>query len=283
MGSDIPNEAGVCFHEQRRSFYSRERCHDQHENACHIGYGRCRSGRRWFWSACLWSKPGSGFLDEPEWLFGWEDAEQQALEAARAAVIRLAAGNKAVANYVVFYASDKLKQLNSAKRRQRPAPDTSDTRQVEYLYGHTMGGEETNGCPVRFRITKKTAKRIYYVRQEEEIDKHGEPVDYPWIKSTSDDDDVIGYVNRQKLEADGSVYNKGVHWCRPDWHLYASLEGLLGDRYQHRNDQPDIHQLKAEMAAAHPDRGGTSAAFIEARARYIAARRQARRPREAAS
>jgi hypothetical protein len=36
---------------------------------------------------------------------------------------------------------------------------------------------------------------------------------------------------------------------------------------------PDLHKLKAEMAAAHPDRGGSSAAFIEARSRYVAARR----------
>jgi hypothetical protein len=33
---------------------------------------------------------------------------------------------------------------------------------------------------------------------------------------------------------------------------------------------PDIAALKAEMAAAHPDRGGTDAAFIEARKRYVA-------------
>ena len=39
---------------------------------------------------------------------------------------------------------------------------------------------------------------------------------------------------------------------------------------------PDLHRLKAQMAAAHPDRGGSNAAFIAARARYVAARRQSR-------
>ena len=34
-----------------------------------------------------------------------------------------------------------------------------------------------------------------------------------------------------------------------------------------------LHRLKAEMAAAHPDRGGTTEAFIEARHRYLEAKR----------
>jgi hypothetical protein len=57
--------------------------------------------------------------------------------------------------------------------------------------------------------------------------------------------------------------------------LHASLQGLLGSffRYQEQNKPPDLHQLKAAMAAAHPDRGGSSAAFIEARQAYVAARR----------
>jgi hypothetical protein len=36
----------------------------------------------------------------------------------------------------------------------------------------------------------------------------------------------------------------------------------------------DIKQLKAEMVAAHPDRGGSSEAFIKARAKYVAAKRK---------
>ncbi len=41
-------------------------------------------------------------------------------------------------------------------------------------------------------------------------------------------------------------------------------------------DEPvtaELPRLKAEMAAAHPDRGGTSEAFIKARELYLAAKR----------
>ena len=41
-------------------------------------------------------------------------------------------------------------------------------------------------------------------------------------------------------------------------------------------DWPDLGALKAAMASAHPDRGGSSAAFIEARARYVAVRDRTR-------
>jgi uncharacterized protein YigA (DUF484 family) len=46
----------------------------------------------------------------------------------------------------------------------------------------------------------------------------------------------------------------------------AELDELLASR---------LRQLKAEMAAAHPDRGGTSEAFMKARARYLVAKRTA--------
>jgi hypothetical protein len=46
----------------------------------------------------------------------------------------------------------------------------------------------------------------------------------------------------------------------------AEFDALLASR---------LRQLKAEMAAAHPDRGGTSEAFIKARQRYLVAKRTA--------
>jgi hypothetical protein len=39
-------------------------------------------------------------------------------------------------------------------------------------------------------------------------------------------------------------------------------------------DGPDLLQIKKAMADAHPDRGGSSAAFIAARNRYVEARRR---------
>jgi hypothetical protein len=41
---------------------------------------------------------------------------------------------------------------------------------------------------------------------------------------------------------------------------------------------PDLSELKAAMAAAHPDRGGSSEAFIAARTRYVEARQSLRSP-----
>ena len=40
---------------------------------------------------------------------------------------------------------------------------------------------------------------------------------------------------------------------------------------------PDLAALKAAMVAAHPDKGGSAAAFIKARANYVAARRALRK------
>ena len=48
------------------------------------------------------------------------------------------------------------------------------------------------------------------------------------------------------------------------------------DPDEEKPDIPTLLRLKAEMAAAHPDKGGTSAAFIAARKAYVEARRRAR-------
>ena len=47
--------------------------------------------------------------------------------------------------------------------------------------------------------------------------------------------------------------------------------------YRHpRDTAAELKRLKEKMADAHPDRGGSSAAFIAARQRYVDARRRAR-------
>lgn len=102
---------------------------------------------------------------------------------------------------------------------------------------------------VQFRITKKTAKRIYYVSSGD------------WEPRPR-----IGFVDRQRIEADGEVYLHSRHWSDPQFHLFLSppeLEDQAG---------PDLASLRAEMAAAHPDRGGSDEAFIAARSRYERAR-----------
>ncbi len=150
-------------------------------------------------------------------------------------------------------AQARLKELNEAKRRQRPAPDTSDARITEYLY--TRHG-------YKFRITKKTKKRVFYCREPLPIEE-SEYTDIRFLAHT----DEIGVVDRQKLEQEGEVYNMAHCW-NDDFHLYRVPPSL-----REEEPFPDLRELKAAMAAAHPDRGGSSEAFIKARARYEAARR----------
>lgn len=74
---------------------------------------------------------------------------------------------------------------------------------MEYLYG-TYSGDMYRSV-VEFRITKKTPKRVYYIRS---VHRYG------------DEEEIeTGYVNRETLERDGEIYNRGVHWCMDDYHL----------------------------------------------------------------
>jgi hypothetical protein len=230
-------------------------------------FGRCHSGKRWFWTA-----GGSFWEEQRKEKFGWIDSEELATAAAMAAVLELRKPESpVVAQLRQDAASYRLKKLNAEKRAARPAPDTSGTHVVEYLYGSRYDSEDCKTYAYRFRITKKTAKRIFYSRGGERVDDFGVP------QYAYDRDDRIGYVDRQKLEADGEVDNRGVHWCMPDSTLYISLQHLLATiRRQDQEPLPDLKTLKAEMAAAHPDRGGTGPAFIAARKAYVEARRRAR-------
>ena len=210
-------------------------------------FGRCRSGKRWFWSARKFSE---------EAVFGWIDTEEQATAAVMDAVrsLKTAPFMKAISRHEC--ARDVLKEINEAKRRERPAPVTSDARITEYLY--TRHG-------YKFRITKKTKKRVFYCREPLPI---GEREDIG-IRSLAHADE-IGVVDRQKLEQEGEVYNMAHCWS-DDFHLYRVPPSL-----REEEPLPDLRELKAAMAAVHPDRGGSSEAFIEARARYEAARRSDR-------
>jgi hypothetical protein len=134
---------------------------------------------------------------------------------------------------------------------------SEDVTAAEYLYGvdSTVPDDSRFYEPprvVRFRITKKTPKRIYYVVSED------------WEPRAR-----IGFVDRQRIEADGEIYQRNRHWSAPDFHLYLSAPELQEPA------KPDLAALRAEMAAAHPDRGGSNEAFIAARQRYEQARKAA--------
>ncbi|MFI6491256.1 hypothetical protein [Streptomyces sp. NPDC050564] len=94
----------------------------------------------------------------------------------------------------------------------------------------------------RHPITKKTSKRIYFTLSGR-----------------------TGFVDRQQIEADGEIYYgrsmRRLHLTPPDIPTRPKPQSLA--------------DLKAAMAAAHPDRGGSDEAFIAARDRYEQARRTA--------
>ncbi|MFF1499717.1 hypothetical protein ACFVZR_07535 [Streptomyces sp. NPDC058316] len=114
---------------------------------------------------------------------------------------------------------------------------------VEYLYelwdANWDDGPLGNYQILRHEITKKTPKRIYFVR-------NGHP----------------GFVDRQRVEADGEIR-----------HGYTRrLLHLAPPKIPGQPKPPSLLELKAAMAATHPDRGGTDAEFIAARTRYEHAR-----------
>jgi hypothetical protein len=65
------------------------------------------------------------------------------------------------------------------------------------------------------------------------------------------------------IEAEGTVCRKSAGWWESDLQLWLEPPQTWPPK-----QQPDLNQLKSEMAAAHPDRGGTDEAFIAARRRY---------------
>lgn len=270
----------VCWHNSPGSSGKfRDRCRLDHYGDLSFTYGRCQSGRRWFWLVNYYYNTPKGFVGEPD-VYGWEETEQAALDIARATIVQLANGNSASARFFPGYASRKLKEINTAKRAARPPSDSTNSKPTEYLfsyYTHTSDYDcSTSRHFIRFQIVKKTAKRIYYLDTAEEVDElSGEPVreDYGGIRSL--DYARNGFVDRQKLETDGEVRNRGRHWSSDDYHLYASLQ-IVRERFSPRDAEEDIAALKAAMADAHPDRDGSSEQFIAARQRYVDARRRAR-------
>ncbi|MFD7763606.1 hypothetical protein [Streptomyces microflavus] len=109
----------------------------------------------------------------------------------------------------------------------------------EYLYelwdANWDDGPLGNYKVLRHEITKKTARRIYFVMR-------GHP----------------GFVDRQRIEAAGEIFYRPVART-----LYLTEPEVPG-----QPTQPSLPELKQAMAKAHPDRGGTHEAFVAARARF---------------
>jgi len=99
-------------------------------------HGRCRSGRRWFWTALAVADPGQARheCDEPLCIkgglhdYGWADTEPAALDAMRSAVIELGGPRNAGPGAFGYYATvarDALRRLNAAGW-----PDLAQLRQA---------------------------------------------------------------------------------------------------------------------------------------------------------
>jgi hypothetical protein len=99
----------ICWHEPEPWHVQRLRQCD-HRDQPKFSYGRCRSGRRWFWTVLEWLKPET-------YTSGWEDSEEAALASARDAVPRLAAGRAAAGYLRHDTAYDRLKEINKAAHR----------------------------------------------------------------------------------------------------------------------------------------------------------------------
>jgi hypothetical protein len=134
----------------------------------------------------------------------------------------------------------------------------SALEKAEFLYGVRPGWYDGNDDwrpaeVVAFRITRKTPRRVYY--------------DAGLLAGRQPQ---IRFVDRHRLETDGEVTRKSGQWWEPDLTVYLQPPAVWPPA------APGLAVLKAEMAAAHPDRGGTGEAFIAARRRYeLALKREA--------
>lgn len=132
--------------------------------------------------------------------------------------------------------------------------------QVEFLYGiqparYDVNDDWQHAHVVAFPVRKKTPRRIYYDARQ------------AW-----EPQERLRFVDRHRLETDGEVTRRGGQWWEPDLTLYTQPPQVWPPV------ELDLAALKAEMAAAHPDRGGTDEAFIAARQRYERARTTAGAP-----
>jgi hypothetical protein len=114
------------------------------------------------------------------------------------------------------------------------------------------------GYAVRsYPITRVTAQRVYFDTRL--VDgRTGQPVG-PLRES---------WVSRRQLEETGGVRKDGEQLCTepPELPTWGRPETPV-----------DLSELRRAMADAHPDRGGTTAQFDAARARYVQARATTRR------
>lgn len=249
---------GICWHDK-----TRWDCAHSLDGHVGIRWGRCRTGRRWFWTAAEVLAAATEREMDDAALHGTAGTEEEAVSAARDAAARIAAGRPAVAWMIHGDASRLLRKLNAERQAARPPSGGTAAGAVEYVYGtHHRVPDDWTMPEVReviaYRVTRKTAARIYYIRDE----MHGQ----------------AGYVDRGALERERRAQRRSARWYEDDSTVYATreaAEAALGLDRAPAARTPDLRQLRLDMAAAHPDRGGTAEAFLAARKRYERARGEA--------
>ena len=138
-----------------------------------------------------------------------------------------------------------------------------------------------DGRVVEHRITKWSAKRVYYVHERiryrdpsvvEYLTSPDRRISPSWVERDGDSVIwvIVGYANRAALERDGETATL-TGYPYPQHVVFDTREAAEAIAHG------DIKQLRRQMASVHPDRGGTAEQFIAARKRYERALAAARR------
>lgn len=246
----------------------------------YVGYGRCKSGKRWFWVAEAWNydgitcecgEPGCpGFPHE----HGWEGTEEQAVRAMSEAVARLGGEFRTRGCYPgnapgrAGQAANALKRINAARKAARPAKG-EETRgaPVEYLYAPNFHYDDMDGqrrWVSEIPVAKKTPRRIYF-------DNSGS---YDRFEGTH----TLAYFSREEFESDtrctgkrgyqpdGSYIEKCPHGRYGDhgeaageiqlgishytnYHLFATREAAEDYLYSGERQRERERQQKRKQAA----------------------------------
>jgi hypothetical protein len=104
-------------------------CRDSHDEHAHFTCGRCKSGKRWFWSVCKWPSVGDDLNEWPKW-YGWTDTVEAAKQAAYGKIKEIA-GYRPVSLHTQHHlASSTLREVSQQKRKERMAANPSNAMGV---------------------------------------------------------------------------------------------------------------------------------------------------------
>ena len=234
----------ICWHDAELGY--RNGAHDCPAGAWSVDemvvwqYGRCRSGRRWFWAA-----QAVGLADGLVVTYGREAGEVAALAAARQVVREQNGTRLAVAYLCHGAAASTLKRVNAQKRASRPASETAEPAIAECLYEANIFTPEIGPdrrTVIEWPIARKTAKRIYFADG--------------------------GYVSREELESDTRCWElcreqvtimvcgrhgEGSPHCvhRDMWRLPAICRSEAGCGAECPREIPETRCLKHDRTSDH--------------------------------